>query len=87
MPGQYETIAQQVAAIRELFVNEAFNATQQVQQQAEAIQAQSQSVPLQAPVEGGAPIHDQGMADTLFWVGLGAVGARGLAYFMMRRGN
>lgn len=87
MPGQFGDISQQITAIRELFVNEAFDAAQQVQGRAEEIQAQSQSVPPRSPVEGGAPIPASGTADKLFWIGFGAVGALGLAYFLMKRGE
>ena len=69
------------------FIDQAFDAAQQVQQRAQAIQAQSQAVPPRAPVENAAPIPGAGTADTLFWVGLGAVGALGLAYFLIRRGD
>jgi len=69
------------------FINQAFDAAEQVQQRAQEIQAQSQAVPPRAPVENAAPIHDAGMADRLFWIGLGAVGALGLAYFLMKRGD
>lgn len=87
MPGQFEEVAGQMAALREMFVNEAFDAAQQVQGRAEEIQAQSQSVPSRAPVANAAPISEAGAADKLFWVGLGAVGALGLAYFLIRRGD
>jgi hypothetical protein len=68
-------------------IDQAFDAAQQVQQRAQEIQAQSQAVPPRAPVENAAPIHDAGMADRLFWIGLGAVGTLGLAYFLMKRGD
>lgn len=87
MPGQFEQVAQQASAIRALFVDEAFNAAQQVQQRAESIQAHSQSVPPRSPIEGAAPINDAGMADKLFWIGVGSVGALVVAYVLIKRGD
>lgn len=68
-------------------IDQAFDAAEQVQQRAQEIQAQSQAVPPRAPVENAAPIHDAGMANKLFWIGMGAVGALGLAYFLIKRGD
>jgi len=87
MSNGYQDIAQQTSAFRELFVDEAFNAAAQVQQRAQSIQAQSQAVPPRAPVEGAAPIHDAGMADKLFWIGVGSVGALVVAYVLIKRGD
>lgn len=66
---------------------QAIDVAQQVQQQASEIQAQSQSVPLRAPVENAVSIPGEGAANRLFWFGLGTVGALGLAYYLIKRGD
>lgn len=86
MPG-FEDFARQTSAFRELFVDEAFDAAQQVQHRAQDVQTRSQSVPLRAPVEGAAPINNAGMADKLFWFGLGSIGALAVAYVLIKRGD
>ena len=67
--------------------DEMASVAQQTQQQAQEIQAQSQSVPARAPVENAAPVHEAGMANKLYWLGLGSVGALVLAYYLIERGD
>lgn len=64
---------------------EAAIAAEEVQQQAQATQAQSQAVAPRAPVENAVTIPFDGSSNTLFWVGLGAIGVLGVAYFMMKK--
>lgn len=66
---------------------EAAAAAEQAHQEAEAIQSQSQSVPLRQPVENAVTLPSAGMANTLLLAGLGFVGALGLAYFLIERGD
>lgn len=80
MNGQFD----QASAQR--FIDEAFDAAQQVQRRARQIQTESRLAPQRSPVEGAAraPMFDSG---NLFWAGLGAVAALGLAYVLIKRGE
>lgn len=73
--------------VEQQIVDEAVTTAAQVQQRASEIQAQSQAVPLRAPIENAAPVPGEGEANRLFWLGLGAVGALGLAYYLIKRGD
>lgn len=85
MLGEAEQTVQQASEIGRQIVDEAVATAAHVQQRASEIQAQSQSVPPRAPVENAASIPDAGAVNRLFWFGLGAVGALGLAYYLMKK--
>jgi len=81
--------AEQIAAYRQMLVNEAIQTAQQVQQGAIDVQSQSRMVDMTAPRTQPPRTTVTGPFTTnnLFWFGLGSVVALGLSYYLLKRGR
>ena len=84
MPGDLQSFITGFSQVREAAVSEAFDAAQQVQQRAEAFQAQTEAAGARPPARStGLPTESQHSGVVV--LAIGALAAVGVAYLILRK--
>ncbi len=84
MPDELQSFITGFSQIREAAVSEAFDAAQQVQQRAEAFQAQTEAAGTRPPARATG-LTTQAQRSGVVVLAIGALAAVGVAYLILRK--
>jgi hypothetical protein len=85
MPGDLQSFVSNFSQVREAAVNEAFAAAQQVQQRAEAFQAQTEAAGSRPPAGATSNLPSETQHTGVVVLAIGALAAVGVAYLILRK--